>query len=86
MTRARQFSGAIPPFRDETLSRLRLSARIGVEYFKGYAPEAYKKEQEVHEACAKLLREAIKTEQEAYEISNWQLKGFRLAGNPAGSE
>jgi len=34
---------------------------IGVEYFKDYAPEAFKKAREVHEACSKLLREAFKT-------------------------
>jgi len=34
---------------------------IGVEYFRDYAPEAFKKAREVHEACSKLLREAFKT-------------------------
>ena len=34
---------------------------IGVEYFKDYAPEAFKKASEVHEACSKLLRETFKT-------------------------
>jgi len=34
---------------------------IGVEYFKDYAPEAFKKAREVHEACSKLLRETFKT-------------------------
>jgi len=34
---------------------------IGVEYFKDYAPEAFKKAREVHEACSKLLGEAFKT-------------------------
>jgi len=34
---------------------------IGVEYFKDYAHEAFKKAREVHEACSKLLREAFKT-------------------------
>jgi len=33
---------------------------IGVEYFRDYAPEAFEKAREVHEACSKLLREAIK--------------------------
>jgi HEPN domain-containing protein len=32
----------------------------GVEYFKDYAPEAFKRAEQVHEACAKLLREAFK--------------------------
>jgi len=33
---------------------------IGVEYFKDYAPEAFKKATEVHEACSKLLKESFK--------------------------
>jgi len=33
---------------------------VGVEYFRDYAPEAFRKAEEVHEACSKLLREAIK--------------------------
>ena len=34
---------------------------IGVEYFKDYAPEAFKTAKEVHEACSKLLGETFKT-------------------------
>jgi len=34
---------------------------IEVEYFKDYAPEAFKRAKEVHEACSKLLGEAFKT-------------------------
>jgi len=34
---------------------------IGVEYFKDYAPETFKKAREVHEACSELLRETFKS-------------------------
>ena len=34
---------------------------IGVEYFKDYAPEAFKKAREVHDACSKLLTETFKS-------------------------
>ena len=33
---------------------------IGVEYFRNYAPEAFRRAEQAHEACAKLLTEAFK--------------------------
>jgi len=34
---------------------------IGVEYFMDYAPEAFKRAREVHEACSKLLKETLRS-------------------------
>jgi len=52
---------AAEPARMRSLAGNGFEQGVGVEYFKDYAPEAFKKASEVHEACSKLLKRAFKT-------------------------